>query len=324
MKKIFILIIANALIFFTYNAFAYKVIKVKNKKLLITFSPSETPQVKDTFYVINNKGKKKAIISIIKVKGSKAIAKILKGKAQAGWSLRVRKRSQISKASPTESHTSENNTSSNSYSASYTKKQKKLFNHLSFLWGVSLNSLKTNSSQVGSLTHSDTSFFNFETSTTFFLPNKPIFGLKILSNSENFTLKATCTNSGSPKDKKDCNANIVYLGGGALAIVQVPLTSKLSVWAGLGGKLLIPISKEITKLTNITEPTTGNAGDVYQYLDEKSIKLTSALLISGGLTFNFNPKFSIPINASYTKFPSSTKVEAHSIINFQTGLVYHF
>lgn len=308
MKKIFILIITNALIFFTYNAFAYKVIKVKNKKLLIRLSPGESLQKKDTFYVINHRGKKKAIISIIKVRGSKAIAKILKGKAKAGWSLQVRKRrsasnkQKINRKRPTESYASKATNASNFYR----KKQKNPFNHLSFLWGLSLNSLKINDS-----THSGTSVFNFETGTTFFLPNRPMFGLKILSSSENFTLEATCTSAADVTT--DCNANILYLGGGALAVIRVPLARKFSLWGGVGIKLLIPISKEVTKLESD-----------YSYLNEDSIKLTSALLISGGFKFNFNHKLSIPFNISYTAFPSSDDVTGHSVINFQTGLVYHF
>ncbi|MBE8221562.1 MAG: hypothetical protein HAW60_02415 [Bdellovibrionales bacterium] len=309
MKKIFILIITNALIFFTYNAFAYKVIKVKNKKVLITFSADESIQVKDTFYVISNRGKKKAIISVTKVRGGKAIATILKGRAKEGWSLRVRKRRAAKKTRKKNSYGSTNRRSSNSYAnTSSSSGSKKLFNHLSFLWGTSLNNLTTKNSKVA---HSGTSFFNFETSTTFFLPKKPMFGLRILSNSENFTLETRCPSLGI------CKAEIVYLGGGALAVIQIPVTNKFSLWGGLGAKLLIPISKKIT-------PTPSSTPDNYKYISEDSIKLTSTLLVSGGMTFNFTPKFSIPLNINFTMFPPSDNVSPHYSLNFQTGLVYHF
>lgn len=300
MNKVLALIIVNFISFSTYNAFSYEVIKIKNKKLLLKFLPDETVQTKDTFYVINNRGKKKAIIIILKVKGSKAIAKILKGKAQVGWSLKLRKRA-IAKPRIQNTYSAEPSISR----PSYAKKNKKLFNHLSFLWGYASNSLK-----IGNLSHSDSSVFNFETNTTFFLPKNPMFGLRILSSSENFKLKATCSNGST---NVDCNTDIVYMGGGALAVAQIPVSSKLSVWAGLGLKLLIPLSKTVAKLNKD-----------YNYIDESSIKLTSSFIVSGGLTFNLSPKFSIPLNLNYTMLPSSQAIDSHSIFNVQTGLVYHF
>lgn len=307
MKKIFYLIIVPTILSFTNNAFAYHVVKVKNKKILITFSPEENVQTKDTFYAINNTGKKKAIVLITKVKGNKAIAKILKGRAEKGWTLRVRKRSVVSRpVQPANSYQPRTNTAATS---SYPKKSKKLFNHLSFLWGYSLNRLQT-SFEKKTIKHSASSFFNFETSTTLFLPKEPMFGLKILSSTENFTLKAKCSDGTTTSN---CAASIVYLGGGALAVIQAPLSDKFSLWGGVGGKLLFPVYKKITTL----------AVD-YHYLDKASIKLTSALLLSGGFTLGLNSKFSIPFNVNYTLFPSSAEVKGHSSLNFQTGLLYHF
>lgn len=306
MKKILILIVIPIIVLSAYKAFAYQVIKVKNKKLLISFSSQEDLQVKDSFYVINKRGKKKAIISILKVKGNKAIAEVLKGKAQAGWSLKLRKRALKPKPKVVKSYVPKQRASHTNYAKKLNKRSTKLFNHLSFLWGTSFNGL-----EIGATDHKGTSFFNFETSTTFFLPNKPIFGLRILSSSENFTLDGSCSNNAA--EQADCKTNIVYLGGGALTIAHIPVSREISVWGGVGIKLLIPIKKTVT-----------NLGPEYDYINVESIKATSGLLLSGGVKFKFNPRFSIPLNVNYTIFPSSDAIKAHSAFNVQTGLVYHF
>lgn len=309
MKKLFILTAVTSIYFFSYTLFAYQVIKVKNKKVLIQFSADEDLQTNDTYYVINNKGKKKAVVSILKVKGGKAIAKILAGKAREGWSLRFRKKGSSFK--PTKTYSSPS-AASKTYSSAKPRtfrspklrafKSKKLFNHLSFVWGYGFNNLS-----IKSIKHSDTSIFNFETSTTLFLPKNPIFGLRILSGTERFNIKGKC-----PSSESECKTSIIYLSGGALAVVRFPI-NRFTIWGGFGLKLLMPISNKVTK-----------PGAVTGYIDKSSIKIASSLVLSGGLIFNLSRKFSIPFNATYTRSPSSKSVKTPSSTHLQTGLVYHF
>lgn len=304
MKKLFILVGIFAVYLFSYNIFASQIIKVKNKKVLIQFSIDEDIQTQDTYYVINNKGKKKAIVSILKVKNGKAIAKILTGKAREGWSLRFRKKASTASTPVVSSaQTSVEPTYSPApVSRPRPSSSKKLFNHLNFLWGFSFNKLSINS-----VKHSDTSVFNFETSTTLFLPKKPIFGLKILSGTENFTIKGKCGTTGAPT----CKTSIVYLSGGALAIVNFSV-KKVSLWGGAGLKLLMPISSQVT------------SGASLKYIDKNTIKLSSALVLAGGLIFNLSRKFSVPFNVTYTLSPSAKDIKSPSATQLQTGLIYHF
>src|SRR5262245_720959 len=65
--------------------YAAQVTKVKGKSALVTLQGTAAA-AGDRFYAMEG-GKKKAIIQIAKVKGDKAIAKVVKGTAAAGMSL---------------------------------------------------------------------------------------------------------------------------------------------------------------------------------------------------------------------------------------------
>ena len=64
--------------------FAQEIIKVKGQQVLIeggNFSPGQE------LFVYNSAGKKVGLLEVTKAKGERIVAKILKGKAQPGWSV---------------------------------------------------------------------------------------------------------------------------------------------------------------------------------------------------------------------------------------------
>lgn len=83
------LIAALTIFFVSFHAQAMKITVVKNGKALIDLE-GETAKVGDQFFAINDEGKKKGLLQIRQVKGSRAIAGIVKGNAAEGFVLEPR------------------------------------------------------------------------------------------------------------------------------------------------------------------------------------------------------------------------------------------
>ena len=78
-----------ALAFMVSNAYAAQISKVKGDQVLIDGIDSDSPVTEgDKFFVMID-GKKKGLVEITKAKGTKAIGKIVKGKAEANAELQA-------------------------------------------------------------------------------------------------------------------------------------------------------------------------------------------------------------------------------------------
>lgn len=82
----FILLVLLSLLFVAQPSWAGRVFKVKGKKIFIILSSSEAEQTKkkDALYLTTKSGKKKGIVTVVKMRGNKVIAKLRKGKAKKG------------------------------------------------------------------------------------------------------------------------------------------------------------------------------------------------------------------------------------------------
>jgi hypothetical protein len=80
------------------SAGAATIDKVKGKAVIITMD-SDAFNVGESLFIIDTTGKKRGLISINKIKGTKALGKVSKGKAQKGWEVQRKKASEQSSKS---------------------------------------------------------------------------------------------------------------------------------------------------------------------------------------------------------------------------------
>ena len=73
------------------SAWGHSIVKVKGKRVLIKID-GKKPKKGQLYYLVNDAGKKKAIVKIGRVKKNRATGVVKKGKAKKGWSLVLRKR----------------------------------------------------------------------------------------------------------------------------------------------------------------------------------------------------------------------------------------
>ncbi|MCB0378830.1 MAG: hypothetical protein KDD33_10080, partial [Bdellovibrionales bacterium] len=78
---------------FCHASMAGQVVKTKGKKIYIKLNTEEAESLKsgDFLFLLTPEGKKKAIVQIKKMKGKKVLAQLKKGKAQKGYTTRLRK-----------------------------------------------------------------------------------------------------------------------------------------------------------------------------------------------------------------------------------------
>src|SRR5262245_42563181 len=116
MMRNFVLASVLAL-FLSQGLFAAEVLKVKGKGVLVDLR-GDPAAIGDNLFLISPDGKRKAIIRISKVKGDKAIGKILKGGAAPGYTLEFKQqKSAAAKHSPSKSAATTSHTSGDSSSS---------------------------------------------------------------------------------------------------------------------------------------------------------------------------------------------------------------
>ncbi len=287
------------------DVFAAQVAAVKGKKVLVMGDDLET----NGLYYVVERGKKKGIIKVLKIKGRKALAKLLKGRAGKGFSLvyRPRKsksRNQVAKKSQTPStknydkysetpSTSFDNSSN--YKSNYRSSRKKSFS-LGGLLAYQQNSASVNytSGSSDSLSGSSIGFKVFGD----YPLNKKI-NLRGEFGTIPFNAEVASNNCGG----STCSMAISYLGATLWARYMFnPETAKTRFWGGASASLIFP--------TGTGDTNAVNADDVGS---------TLIFGLGGGLDYNINEKYYIPVSLEYTLFPPNDEVSAN-IIGIKAGL----
>ena len=309
MKKLnFILtiIVPIAFIFFTHpHVDAAYVLKTKGKKLLIKLDAVDLIKANELYYVVDYNGKKKAIISIKKTQGNKALAVVKKGKAKAGWTLLKRPSrkkktvEQTAEASPApveEAHS----TPPPEPSPLPPAPEKAQTLPIGFTWSYNINSLEVNGTKL-----EDSSFLNVE--MNYRMPLTKDISFRALFGFQKFTAEAT-----EECDSLACGElDILYSYIGGMATLNLRPSPHTIFWIGSGAKVLFPINKTVTS----------NQED---FVDEDSIELTSHLLLGAGFEWKIHPQMSLPLSVFYQIGPKSSSVTSPTALSIQTGVVYHF
>jgi hypothetical protein len=277
---------------YSASSFAAQILKVKGHSALINLE-GDPASSGDLFYATSG-GKRKAIVRISKVKGDKAIGKILKGKAGSGMSLIPRSGAQTARARGRTGGGS--SASINPTGRSY----------WGVLLGVSMDSMSVNvydyyppgesKGTVGlsGMGFSGKALFDYE-----LLPQVWFRGTGGL---EQFNVSGTALCGVA--NAEACDAKLIYLSLD-FAGRYVFSYGKFRPWAGLGISLLFPATKNATAL------------------DAASIGTTNAVVPQAGLDWFLSSTMYIPISVEYAMLPKSDQVNAHWIA-VRAGLAVPF
>lgn len=282
-KKItFVSIIVS--LFFSLNAFAAQVINVKGNKVLIDLQGLEA-KPGDEFYGMNAENKRKAILRLSQVKNGKAVAELLKGSAEIGFSLQPRTGAPAPSASQPKRRTKKEN-----YTSLRSKQQ--------HAWGVILNVLMNTMSasfngSTGSRVTADMKGNSFGVNGLYDYPMSDRFFIRGLAGYDQYQLTGSVANNDCDSSKT-CTVNVNYLSGYGIAKYNLT-TGSTRFWGGGGLGYLFALSKSSTVL--------------------KTSEITSNLLyiISLGLDVQMGGKNYLPVQFDYGIFPSSDTVKATSM-----------
>lgn len=287
--SLFFIIFFSFLMAFPYLAFAQVVKQVKGNQALVEF-PSDVTEGEE-YFALNPQGKRVGLLVLKKVKGTKAIANIAKGKAQAGYSLVSR--ASLTSASPSTQSASEDSDETASETSDFSMK-KNAWGGLLALWQNSMSAVEKDSLNVQETANmTGTSFGVGGFYDYSFTPNLQIRGI---GSYDMYNVASTIAINGcDSKTSKDCNVKIGYLSFfGNLKYNFTLSKTRFFVIAGTG--FLYAVSKSSTAL---------KASD---------ISLTQVFTGGLGLDYKLNNKSFIPISIEYGLFPPSEDVKASSII----------
>ncbi|MCB0421124.1 MAG: hypothetical protein KDD61_09010 [Bdellovibrionales bacterium] len=290
--NLLVLILSTVIIFvlpFQNNAQAHEVSKVKGKKVLITVEDGEMGQ-NLLFYTLTPSGKKTGIVKIMKVKNSRAIGKILKGKVKAGYLLQLReKKGQKSAQKSSDRKSNRRDKTSDATGNMY----------WGGIFGFATSSMSVkfaNDAGTADLTGSGMSakgLFDFALFNSLWfrgLVGAEIFDVKGTAKDSAGAATAACNNS------SECKVALTYLSADLWGR-YIFSKGGFRPWVGAGFLLLFPLSKEVTAL------------------DEKSVTNTSNFALGGGFDWFFGKKKNmfVPFQVEYDLYPSSEQVSANSI-----------
>jgi len=289
LKPLWTLLCLICVLSFSLASQAAQVAKVKGRALLID-TQGDSLRAGDILYVVDMSGKKKAIIKIMKVRGNKAIAKLGKGKPQAGMALLKRGASFAPPvASSSDSDYSTSNYSSGDFGRSW-----------GGMLGLGSDSLtadiitdtgiKQGTASTSGMGYSLNGLYDHRLMDHVWF--RGLAGIETLKSEGG----SNCGDSGTEK----CTVNLMYLGASALGRYLFS-EGKFSPWVGGGVSLLFPLTKDSSLLKS------------------SSVTSTYVLLFSGGLDWKISPRMSIPLSLEYGMFPKSETVEA-SWIQFRVGV----
>ena len=285
-----VILCAWVLLLFSPALFAAEVIKIKGKSALIDLK-GDPASPGDVFYAIRPDGKRSAILKIAKVKGEKAIARVLKGKAATGMTLEL-------KASSVTKNSGDGSDSADAAGGRKRSYWGGLFGFAQDSMDVNINNGTTGLFQEkGSLSGSA-----FSAKGLFDYELFPRVWFRGTTGLEGFSVSgpAKC----GAANNEVCTADLYYLSFDFIGR-YVFSEGKIRPWAGGGIGLLFPISKKATAL------------------ESSSISTTNVIVIAGGLDWFISPTMYIPVSIEYGLLPKSDEVEA-TWIALRAGLAVPF
>lgn len=280
MKTILFLILLS----FGLSAQAAKVINIKQNKALIdlegdSFNPG------DKLFAIDDQGKKKAILQVRQVKGGKAVADILKGSAQAQFTVTLAQSAGSSARS----------------GSSQPKGAMKANKAWGLTAGYAMNNMTAKPSSNVSV---DLSGSSFSVKAFYDMRLDGAISVRASTGYDSFVGSGT-SGTAACSGSSSCDVNIGYLGLDALVRYSF-IESSYRVWAGAGLGFLLALSKS----SNV--------------LDTGKITTNQTILVSLGADIPVGKSGAfIPLQFDYALYPSNNTTSANQMI-FRAGYGWSF
>lgn len=301
------IIAALAILSFSLTSAAAVVTSVKGDKALINLEGSETV-VGEEFYLVNpTTNKKKAIIRIKQIKQGRAVADVLKGKAENGFTLQLKIDSAAGHkaAEEEESPTPSSSRKKSPYATANSTRSTAGPQYLKFAkdsWGIMAEYMNdtmvaehswvpTSGIPIPATAHMTGSGFGFGGFYDYAYSNEIIFeGLGAIEQFNG-------AGASSEMSAGDCNCNvkIQYLSGYGIAKYNFT-EGHYRAWVGAGGGLLMTMSQS----SNILVSGSNSINETY--------------LLEVGVDIQLSRKNYIPLALQYEAFPSSPSVTASMIV----------
>ncbi|MFN7903981.1 MAG: hypothetical protein ACK5P5_02255 [Pseudobdellovibrionaceae bacterium] len=277
-------------IFFSISLFGAQIINIKGTKTLIDLQSTDA-KPGDEFYGMNAENKRKVILKINQVKNGKAVAEIVKGTAEVGFTLQPRTGGPAPSSST--AAPKKRSVKKESEDSSYTSLKSNRG-----AWGVVANVLMnsmsasftgTNASKVTA----DLKGNSFGVNALYDYPLSKKFHIRGLGGYDQYSLTGTTANNDCDSSTT-CTVNVNYLSGYGIAKYHL-MTNDTRLWLGGGLGYLFAISKSSSIL--------------------RTSEITSNLLyvVSLGADIQMGRKNFLPVQFDYGIFPSSDTVKATSM-----------
>ncbi|KYG64893.1 hypothetical protein AZI86_11885 [Bdellovibrio bacteriovorus] len=294
-------LLISLLCLLTYStSFAAFVTTVKGNKVLINLE-GDPVDPEDEFFLINPEtNKKTAIIRIKQVKGNRALADIIKGRAGVNQTLQAKgtaNRSRPMSADVTDPGAPDSASSpAPSASGRYTTMIKESYGLMGSLNMNSMSANVTYRDPVGTVLKSSTDMKGngFGVGGFYDYPFTDTLVGHAYAAIEQFVVSGSAANAAC-SGSTNCEANINYLSVYGLAKWYF-LPGKYRSWAGGGAGFLLALSKSSSAL------------------NESQISTNQVFSFAGGVDIQMSRQNFIPVSLQYNMFPDSSSVKASQII----------
>ncbi len=283
-------------------SFSAQVHKVKGKAVLVDTTGDDI-QMGKTYYLISG-GKKKGIIKVMKLRPGQALAKLLKGKALSGWTLRERRTSKRKKLVAKENAPAPTLKPVKRYNRKKRKSYSKKDNKLSIGFAFGYNSNSSDVDFVGVTPRSDSysgTSSSYELLADYHMYKK--FYLRASLGMQNFNTEDSTNTQCGDNGNEVCRVDLGYMNLDVWLRYYLN-EGKYKFWGGAGlGILLSPSYNSTTALNEDDLPT------------------TTLMQVGGGADLSISEKLYVPLWAEYGLYPSSDTVSMNSM-SFYLGLAY--
>lgn len=307
MKKMTSRIFIIAALLIASNAWAASVTQVKGKKALVDLTGQDGARAGDEFYAMSAEGKKRAILRLSQVKKGKAVADIVKGRAEIGQDLQPKS---LGKSISRDVRESDLPAGEEPIDSAYARRIRKRYSGAS--WGILGSMLQTNmtasfksgtgfaqrdvSAEMKGSTFGVLGFYDY--------PLAPQFQLRGMGGLEQVSASGTLSNPDCDNGKSaTCTFNVTYLslyGAGKFNFYD---EGRMRMWVLGGWGFLLAASKSSNVIS------TGQ------------ITTNQIISLSLGADIPMGRANYIPVSIEYGMFPASDSVKAN-ILTIRAGYAW--
>jgi len=289
-------------------ALAAEISQIKGNKALLNIQAEEIQEGTD-FYAVDSNGKKKAILHVTKVRGTKAIADILKGTAEPGQSLRPRPQQASSAApgnaptarsEPTPTKSSDNDPDRNARPRGFWGTLLHRGTAVGIMGGIAQDTMSlTGAATVNNVPYTDSLSLkgnSYNLMGFYDMDMTPSWTIDLKGGVETFTANGSTSQTPVCSNSTGCSVSFTYLSGEANLRYNY-LKAKTKAWVGLGGAFMLAVAKS-SSVSNLNTNSATN----------------QMILFGTGADFSLGHGSFIPVSFEYGMFPGSSTVTASTMV----------